>query len=205
MELTGGGRAGGARGMPGVVVSRPRARGGIPQPGQEGDCAPRALPTGRGKSLGWAWSRGPRNFRSGRYAGREPVWKGVSPPPAGPGPLSYGNEGRGGAAAWLQCPPSSRARSRSPRAQASGKSSWSRQSPRLLQWEEQVSGLLGGQEGALGGGPRVVGPPVVDVVPSSHLLGSKPSPPPSRPVPGSQRPRLGGELVRAPVVRAVTR
>jgi hypothetical protein len=30
MELTGGGRAGGARGMPGVVVSRPRARGRIP-------------------------------------------------------------------------------------------------------------------------------------------------------------------------------
>lgn len=31
-----------------------------------------------------------------------------------------------------------------------GESSWSRQSPRLLRWEEQVFALRGGQEGAFG-------------------------------------------------------
>lgn len=164
MELTGGGRAGGARGMPGVVVSRPRARGGIPQPGQEGDCAPRALPTNRRKSLGWAGSRGPRNFRSGRYAGRERAWKGVSSPPAGPGPLSYGNEGWGGAAAWLQCPPFYRARSRSPRAQASGRE--------LVEQTKPAAVTVGGAGLCVAWGPgrgvRVgVGPPVEDAVPSS--------------------------------------
>lgn len=33
-----------------------------------------------------------------------------------------------------------------------GESWWSRQSPRPLQWEEQVSALCGGQEGAFGWG-----------------------------------------------------
>jgi hypothetical protein len=187
MELTGGGRAGGARGMPGVVVSRPRARGGIPQPGQEGDCAPRALPTGHGKSLGWVGSCGPRNFRSWQYAGRERVWKGVSPLPAGPGPLSYGNEGRGGAASWLQCPPSSRARSRSPRARASGRE--------LVEQTKPAAATVGGAGLCAVWGPgrgvRLgVGPPVEDVVPSL-LGGSKPFPLPQPPSSGISEATTG--------------
>lgn len=174
--------------MPGVVVSRPPARGRIPQPGQEGDCAPRALPTGHGKSLGWVGSCGPRNFRSVWYAGRERVWKGVSPLPAGPGPLSYGNEGRGGAASWLQCPPSSRARSRSPRARASGR--------QLVEQTKPAAAIVGGAGLCAAWGPgrgvRVgVGPPVEDVVPSSHLGGSKPSPSPQPPSSGSSEATAG--------------
>lgn len=81
MELTGGGRAGGARGMSGVVVSR--ARGRIRARG----CAPWVLPTARSRAkLGWAGSRGPGIFRSWRYAGKERAWKDVGHrPPRVPG------------------------------------------------------------------------------------------------------------------------
>lgn len=49
--------------------------------------------------------------------------------PAGPGPFSYGNEERGGAAAWLRCPPSS-ARDRGVhRLRPWGEHSRSKQSP----------------------------------------------------------------------------
>lgn len=52
------------------------------------------------------------------------------PGPASPGPFSYGNEDRGGAAAWLRCPPSS-ARDRGVhRLRPQGERSRSRQSPR---------------------------------------------------------------------------
>lgn len=74
------------------------------------------------------------------------------PGPAGPGPFSYGNEGRGGAAAWLQCPPSSPRDRGVHRLRPPGERSRSRQSPRPLWWEEQVSELRGGRVGAVGRG-----------------------------------------------------
>ena len=59
MELTGGGRAGGARGMPGVVVSRPRGRGDeFLDPRKIGMCL-RSLPAAGRRSWGWEGSRGP--------------------------------------------------------------------------------------------------------------------------------------------------
>lgn len=134
MELTGGGRAGGARGMPGVVVSRPRARGRIRA---RRGCAPsgsayrsRAKPP-----VGW-------ESRSGNFSGTGGMQEGSGrgktslPGPAGPGPFSYGNEGRGGAAAWLRCPPSV------PRAIAESTGSGLRQSARRA---DKARGRCGGR------------------------------------------------------------
>lgn len=63
MELTGGGRAGGARGMPGVVVSRPRGRGDeFLDPRKIWMCLRSLLAAGR-RSCGWDGSQGPSFFQ----------------------------------------------------------------------------------------------------------------------------------------------
>lgn len=149
MELTGGGRPGHA----GSCSFPPSGAGTNSSTRARRGCASLALPTARGQSLGWAGSRGPGIFRSGRYAGRElDVERLLSPAPLVPGLFLMVM--RAGAERPRGCgvlPPP--ARDRGARGlRPGGERSRSRQSLRLLRWEEQVSALPGGQEGALGWG-----------------------------------------------------